>query len=104
MKKECNNLIEKTRTFFSSNIFMIITFIMGAIVNIWGEFIKEYKAQVAGTIVFGIIISAILVICDDILSVFYPSLVFSMFVLKCYNSFSVFIPCPSAANELLLGL
>ena len=54
MKKECNNLIEKTRTFFSSNIFMIITFIMGAIVNICGEFIKEYKAQVAGTIVFGI--------------------------------------------------
>lgn len=72
---------------------MIITFIMGAIVNICGEFIKEYKAQVAGTIVFGIIISAILVICDDILSVFYPSLVFSMFVLKCYNSFSVFIKC-----------
>lgn len=46
--------------------------------------------QVAGVIIFVLIISATLVIHDDILAVLPPFLVLCVFACDCYNSFSVF--------------
>ncbi|MBQ7653613.1 MAG: O-antigen ligase family protein [Clostridia bacterium] len=70
---------------------MFASFFVAAVVNVLGEYFPNYSSQLVGFYIFGTVISFILVVCDDIMTVLYPALLVSMFSIKCYNSFEIFI-------------
>jgi hypothetical protein len=74
----------KMRKFFTGKLFMWLCFLAGAI------FIS-LSAEVAGAIVFALLIAFVLVVCDDIIATTFPFLVICISVLQCYDSFSTFI-------------
>lgn len=76
--------ILKLRKFFISRAFMWLTALFGAVFVSLG-------AEVAGTVFFVLLISLILVVCDDVMATTLPFLVLCISVLQCYNSFNVFI-------------
>lgn len=94
--------LSKIRRFMLSGRYFVLLAILGAIVFISASVIlgippsEVYDAprvaftQVAGVILFVLIISATLIVHDDILAVLAPFLVLCVFVCDCYNSFSVF--------------
>ena len=86
-----NEFVLKMREFFLSNLFLIICFFIAAIVNVCGEYVANYGAQLVGFLIFGIITSVVLVISDELICSLYPVLLVSMFALKCYDSFSIFV-------------
>ena len=76
--------LRRIRAFCMSRPFMLLTALAGLI------FIS-IQAEVAGAIFFVLLISALLVICDDVLATTLPVLVLSISVLQCYDSFNTFI-------------
>lgn len=74
-----NEKIEKIRKFFASNLFMGISFIAAACVNVCADFVPEYSAQVAGCYIFGILLIFMFIVCEDILSIMYPAVLVSLF-------------------------
>ena len=66
-------------------------------------FFVSFRLEVLGAIVFAVLISFILVICDDFIPALLPFLLLSTFVTNCYDSFStfmryaVFFPLPVVA-------
>lgn len=83
--------LTKIRETLISNRFIFLSFFIAAAINVLGEYLPNYTAQLIGFYIFGIIISFILVVCDDIMTVLNPALLVSMIAIKCYNSFSIFI-------------
>lgn len=53
--------------------------------------ITSFQLEVAGVIVFVFLISLILVVCEDVIAALLPFLLISMFPIKCYGSFDIFI-------------
>ena len=76
--------LEKLRNFFMSEIFMAVVCIMAALVTIT-------KQEIYGAVIFVLIISFLLVICDDVIVTTLPFLLLSCFAAKCKNSFDIFI-------------
>ena len=66
-------------------------FFIAAAVNALGEYLPDFTAQLIGFYIFGVVISFILIVCDDVMTLLYPALLVSMFSIKCYNSFPIFI-------------
>lgn len=91
MLKSKSEKLEKIRSLLISNRFIFILFFIAAAVNALGEYFPNYSAQLVGFYIFGAIISFILIVCDDVMTLLYPALLVSMFSIKCYNSFSIFI-------------
>jgi len=91
-----SDLIIKARSFFISRTFMILTALLGAI------FIF-FQAEVLGVALLVLLMSLLLVVCDDVLSTTLPFLILCVSVLQCYDSFDTFIkfvwlaPIPVAA-------
>ena len=77
-------VLKKARGFCSSLAFAMILFAFAAL-------IVMVKGEVWGVLSFALIISLLLVICDDIAVTTLPFLLACTFVLKCYNSFDTFI-------------
>ncbi len=76
--------LRRIRMFCMSRQFMLLTAFAGLL------FIS-IQAEVAGAIFFLLLISALLIICDDVLATTLPVLVLSISVLQCYDSFDTFI-------------
>jgi len=93
---ENNNSLNKFRQFLISRTFMIFTAIIGAM-------FVFLQAEVAGVAFFVLLMSFLLVVCDDILTTTLPFLLLCVSVLQCYDSFDTFIkfafiaPIPIAA-------
>lgn len=102
MVMSIRSALPKIRRFMLSGRYFALLAILGAIIFISASIMlgippsEVYDAprvaptQVAGVIIFVLIISATLVIHDDILAVLPPFLVLCVFACDCYNSFSVF--------------
>ena len=58
---------------------------------LFAMFITLFRLEVAGVLFFILLISALLVLCDDITVTTLPFLLLSTFSLKCYDSFDTFI-------------
>lgn len=84
------------RHFFNSYPFYIFQLLLAC------AFVFLHK-EVEGALVFALLISAILIVCDDILPTTLPFLMISIFTTNCYDSFDQFIglvifaPIPVAA-------
>ena len=63
---------------------MLLTFLAAALMISFGM-------EVPGAVFFIILISALLVVCDDLMTVLFPLLAVCISVLQCYNSFGTFI-------------
>lgn len=79
-----NKRLNSLRQFFISRKFMILTALIGAM------FIF-FQAEVLGAVFFVLLMSLLLVVCDDILTTTLPFLLLCVSVLQCYNSFNTFI-------------
>lgn len=77
-------VLKQTRRFCESIWFALILFAYAALIVL-------VKGEVWGILSFALIISLLLVICDDITVTTLPFLLACTFVLKCYNSFDTFI-------------
>lgn len=54
-------------------------------------FVPIFECELQATMVYICLISAILLICDDILTVFFPFLLACVFLTRCYNCYDEFI-------------
>lgn len=76
--------IRKIRVFCMSRTFMILTAALAALFVV-------LQAEVVGAVVMLMLISALLVVCDDALAAMLPFLSLCIMVLQCYDSFDTFI-------------
>ncbi len=79
-----SDAVKKMRKFFISEKFMIIMFLLAALITV-------FHLEVPGVIIFIFIVSALLVICDDLLATTLPFLLVSLTAIKCNDSFHIFI-------------
>lgn len=61
------------------------------IVSIAAALVLIFDAEVIGVVAFVLLLSALLVICDDLMTLLLPLLLLCISVLQCYNSFNTFI-------------
>ncbi len=76
--------IGKLRKFFISRTFMILLAVVSAIFVSLGR-------EVEGVVFFALLVSVILVVCDDIMTTTLPFLIICVSVLQMYDSFNIFI-------------
>ena len=72
------------RGFLDSKYSVVAQFIAACIIT-------TFDFEVAGVIVFGLFLSLILFVCDDLFHTFLPFMLVAMTVIKCYDSFNTFI-------------
>lgn len=78
------SVLDKTRSFLEGTLFSLVEFILATVI-ILTDF------EVEGALIFAGIICVKLVLCDDILAIFNPVFMVSVFVTNCYNSYDTFI-------------
>lgn len=78
------SVLDKTRSFLEGTLFSLVEFILATVI-ILADF------EVEGALIFAGIICVKLVLCDDILAIFNPVFMVSVFVTNCYNSYDTFI-------------
>ena len=76
--------LNRLRDFMMTGKYMMLLFAVGAV-------FAAFEWNVAGVLVFACIISATLVICEDLLATFMPFMITCLIAAKCYNSYSTFI-------------
>lgn len=76
--------IKKIRAVCASFPFTVVLFALATLITL-------FRWEVPGTVVFVLILSALLAVCEDITVTLLPFLLLSMFVCKCYDSFHTFI-------------
>lgn len=79
-----NNIIEKSRSFFISEWFMAILFVVSSLITI-------FKAQFEGTLVFILLVAVLLIVCDDLLVTTLPFMLLSVTATKLNDSYDRFI-------------
>ncbi len=86
MEKVLNNnaAVDKLRSFFISERFMIIELAIACIVTV-------FNIEVAGLLIFISIITVLLVVCDDLIATTLPFLLVCETLIKCYDSYNTFI-------------
>ncbi len=72
------------KNFLESRYSIALQFIAACVVT-------TFDLEVAGVIVFGLFLSLILFVCDDLFHTFLPFMLVGMTVIKCYDSFNTFI-------------
>lgn len=84
MENKSNNILQKMRSFFVSEIFMAIEFLIAAVIVIT-------HIEIQGVLIFLLLISAILIICDDVIATTLPFFLVCCFAAKCKGSFDIFV-------------
>lgn len=92
-----NPNINIMRKFFISEKFMLIMFAFACVITI-------FNIEVIGVVIFAAIISLLLVICDDLMTTTLPFLLLCETLIKCYNSYGLFIQYIWIAVPLLTAL
>lgn len=82
--KPVPELLRRVRAFCSGVPFMLLTFLAAALVISLG-------IEVPGAVFFVLLISALLIICDDLMVLLFPILSACIAMLQCYDSFNTFI-------------
>ena len=77
-------VVKKMRSFVISESFMAILFVVACIIT-------TFRLEVIGTAVFCLLISFLLVVCDDLLTTTLPFLLLTQTVIKQYDSYDTFI-------------
>ena len=83
-KEKFNGAVKKLRSFFISERFMMVLFGIAALINVFG-------IEVQGLLIFAFILVFLLIFCDDIVATTLPFLLLALTLIKCYDSYSVFI-------------
>lgn len=78
------SVLNKTRGVLGGTLFSLAEFLLASLI-ILTDF------EVGGALIFAALICIKLVICDDILAIFNPVFMVSVFVTNCYNSYDTFI-------------
>jgi len=78
------SVLNKTRDVLGGTLFSLAEFLLASLI-ILTDF------EVYGALIFAALICIKLVICDDILAIFNPVFMVSVFVTNCYNSYDTFI-------------
>ncbi len=86
MKEKSIMFLEKTRSFFMSEMFMAVILAAAMAIIIAGQ-------EVYGTIVFAILIAILLIICDDVIATTLPFMLVCCFAAKCKNATDIFLSC-----------
>lgn len=79
-----NSAIRKMRDFFNTEKFMLIVFAIACLITL-------FKIEVIGVLIFILIISFLLVVCDDLMPTTLPFLLLCETVIKLYDSYNIFI-------------
>ena len=79
-----NSAIRKMRDFFNTEKFMLIVFAIACLITL-------FKIEVIGVLIFILIISFLLVVCDDLMPTTLPFLLLCETVIKLYDSYDIFI-------------
>lgn len=78
------SILDKTRGFLGGAVFSLAEFILATVIILT-------DLEVEGALIFAGLICVKLVVCDDILAIFNPVFMLSVFVTNCYNSYDTFI-------------
>ena len=78
------SILSKTRMFLGGTFFSLAEFLLASLI-----ILTDFEVQ--GALIFAALICIKLVICDDILAIFNPIFMVSVFVTNCYNSYDTFI-------------
>ncbi len=89
-KMEGSRVISFMRNVLMSDWFMYAQLIIAAVFIVLQKD-KDYTMIAYGDLVLAIIISLILIICDDFMTILLPFMLISCMSIKCYDSFNVFI-------------
>jgi len=84
MKEKNTLVLEKVRNFLMSEYFMAIVCVIAAVVTMT-------KQEIYGAIGFVLLISALLIICDDVIVTTLPFMLLACFAAKCKGTFDIFI-------------
>lgn len=76
--------LQRIRRFCVSTPFMLMTFAAAALIILFG-------IEVPGAVFFVLLISVLLIVCDDLMAILFPVLAACIAVLQCYDSFNTFI-------------
>ncbi len=79
-----DSLIYKIRIFLAGDIFTVILFALAALVLF-------LNAEIPGAIFFGLIIAAVLILSDDLMSCIMPLFLLVSFAIRCKNSYDDFM-------------
>ena len=79
-----NSAIRKMRDFLNTEKFMLIVFAIACLITL-------FKIEVIGVLIFILIISFLLVVCDDLMPTTLPFLLLCETVIKLYDSYDIFI-------------
>ena len=86
------------KKFLESNYSIAAQFIAACVVT-------TFDLEVAGVIIFGLFLSLIFFVCDDLFHTFLPFMLVGMTVIKCYDSFNTFIViAPLAAVPVIAAV
>ncbi len=92
-----NNAIKKMREFFISEKFMLIQFVVAMLITV-------FRVEAIGVCFFTLLVSFLLLFCDDLLTTTLPFLLLTETVIKCYDSFDVFVKYVWLAFPLVIAL
>lgn len=102
-KMENNSVIGVIRKFLMSKTFMIIQCLIGAVfVVLRGK--NDITMLVYGDIVIAVILSIILIFCDDIMTTTLPFMLICTISIKCFDSYDYFIKCVPLAPVFIFAL
>lgn len=79
-----NTILNRIRIFLAGDIFTAVLFVLAVAVLL-------LNAEIPGAIFFGLIISAILILSDDLMSCLMPALLMVSFAIRCKNSYDDFM-------------
>lgn len=79
-----NTILNRIRIFLAGDIFTAVLFVLAVLVLL-------LNAEIPGAIFFGLIISAVLILSDDLMSCLMPALLMVSFAIRCKNSYDDFM-------------
>lgn len=92
-----NNSLKSIRSFFLSTEFMIMLCCLAGVFTTLG-------LEVYGTLVFGLIVGVIFLLCDDFMATLLPFLLTVMIAIHCYDSYNTFMKYKLIAIPLIACL
>lgn len=83
-KERFSERLNMLRSFLISEKFMLILFAVAGVITV-------FDAEIQGLIIFAFTICFILIVCDDLIATTMPFLLVALTLIKCYDSYNVFI-------------
>lgn len=91
-----NDWLNRLRTFFAGDLFGFLLVLLAVLVVCFNQYVY-------GAVLFAFLISALLLLCSDIITVFLPAMLLIAFVIQAKNSYNAFMEIAWAVPPVALS-